>query len=462
MMPRRFSLVLTVFGAAALQAGEPSPSAVSMGANGPTPAPALSAPMAGGQAVDPALLRAYSTRVEAELKNDILPFWLQYTRDRQRGGFYGEISNDLVVKENAPRGALLTSRILWTFSAAYRQFQDPSCLEMARWAYDALAKFWDNEQGGLFWSITADGTPLDTHKRIYGQAFGIYALAEYHRATGDRAPLDRAIALYRAIESHSHDRAHRGYFEEFTREWKRSHPLWDGISAPGPKSQNTHLHVMEAYANLLRVWPDPELRGNLQDVVDLMLTRVLDPANHHLRLFLADDWTPRSDGISFGHDIEFSWLLLETAEVLGDHDLIARARTVALDVARATLAEGVDTDGGLLSEAGPKGLTNTDKEWWQQAEAATGFLNAYQLSGDPRFLQASLHSWDFIATHVVDPKHGEWYNLLARDGTVLSRDKVSLWKCPYHNGRTCMELLSRLDAILGAAGPAHSSDTPGR
>jgi mannobiose 2-epimerase len=192
-----------------------------------------------------------------------------------------------------------------------------------------------------------------------------------------------------------------------------------------------------------------------------MLTRILNPANHHLRLFLADDWTPRTDGISFGHDIEFSWLLPETAEVLGDSDLISRTRTVAVDVARATLAEGVDADGGLLSEAGPSGLTNTNKEWWQQAEAVTGFCNAYQLSGDPKFLQASMHAWDFIAAHVIDPTHGEWYNLLARDGTVLSRDKVSLWKCPYHDGRTCLEMLNRLAAIQGQATPARVADTPG-
>jgi mannobiose 2-epimerase len=464
MMPRRFLLVLTAFGVAALHAGEPAPSAAPQGANGPTPAPALSAQVAGGLSADPTLLHAYSARVEAELKNDILPFWLQHTRDRQRGGFYGEISNDLAVKKDAPRGALLTSRILWTFSAAYRRYQDPAYLEMARWAYDdLLARFWDQEQGGLFWSITADGKPLDTRKLIYGQAFGIYALSEYHRATGDRAPLDRAIALYRTVESRSHDHAHRGYFEDFTREWKRlSNSPRSLVSTLGPKSQNTHLHVMEAYANLLRVWPDPELRGNLHDLVDVMLTRILNPANHHLRLFLGDDWTPRSDGISYGHDIEFSWLLPETAEVLGDRDLIARTRTVAVEVAQATLAEGVDADGGLLSEAGPTGLTNTNKEWWQQAEAVTGFFNAYQLSGDSRFLQASMHGWDFIATHVVDQTHGEWYNLLARNGTVLSRDKVSLWKCPYHDGRACMELLSRLDAILGAAAPAPIPDTPGR
>ena len=256
----------------------------------PDPAPvALSPPQsADAPPVDPAVFRASLARIEAELRNDILPFWLKHTRDRKRGGFYGEITNDLTVKEDAPRGALLTSRILWTFSAAYRHYKDPAYLEMARWAYeDLLARFWDNEQGGLYWSIKADGGPDDTDKKIYGQAFGIYALAEYHRATGDRAALDHAIALYRTVESKSHDHAHRGYFEDFNREWKRqSGSFWGLFSPPGPKSQNTHLHVMEAYANLLRVWPDPGLRANLHDLVDVMMTRVLNPANHHLRLFL--------------------------------------------------------------------------------------------------------------------------------------------------------------------------------
>jgi cellobiose epimerase len=429
----------------------------------PAPSPvAVSSPQA--PEVPAADLAALRSRIEAELQHDILPFWLKYTRDRERGGFYGEIRNDLTIKKNAPRGALLTSRILWTFSAAYRQFHDPACLEMARWAYDdLLAKFWDQEQGGLFWSVTANGKPLDSRKVIYGQAFGIYALAEYHRATGDRAPLDRAIELYRLVESHAHDAAYGGYFEEFDREWKRlSYSKRSLVSPLGSKSQNTLLHVMEAYANLLRVWPDPGLRNNLNDLVKVMLTRVLNPTTHHLRLFLADDWTPRSDEISFGHDIEFSWLLLETAEVLGDHDLIAQTKTVAVEIARATLAEGVDADGALLSEAGPKGLTNTHKEWWQQAEAVTGFFNAYQLSGDPRFLQASRRSWDFIETHVIDRKYGEWYNLLNRDGKVLTNDKVSLWKCPYHDGRTCMEMVERLSLALSGSHPSeHPAAAPG-
>jgi mannobiose 2-epimerase len=445
------NLLIIAFALAATQglhaAAEPAAGAAP---TGPVPSSAaISLPQTPGlPAVDLAALRS---RIDAELHNDILPFWLKLTRDRERGGFYGAISNDLVINKDAPRGALLTSRILWTFSSAYRRYHDPACLEMARWAYDDLiSRFWDKEQGGLFWSVSANGKPLVTRKVVYGQAFGIYALAEYHRATGDRAALEHAIELYKTVEAHSHDAANGGYFEEYTQEWKRL-PNWrQRYVSPFSKSQNTLLHVMEAYANLLRVWPDPGLRTNLHDLTEVMLTRVLNPATHHLRLYLDDNWTPRSEEISFGHDIEFSWLVLEAAEVLGDRDLIARSKTVAVEVARATLAEGMDADGGMLSEAGPKGLTNTHKEWWQQAESVTGYFNAYQLSGSTQFLQASKHSWDFIDAHVIDHTHGEWYNLLARNGTVLSSDKVSLWKCPYHDGRCCMEMIERIDAVLSA------------
>jgi mannobiose 2-epimerase len=455
------SLLLAIAGVAELAAGEASPAAAPLGLTQPPSVPPLAAQVADGSPVDPALLRTYRARVETELKGDILPFWLQHAHDREHGGFWGQIDNDLRVRKRAPRGALLTSRILWTFSTAYRRYQDPACLEMAKWAYDDLVgRFWDNDNGGLFWSVTASGQPFETRKVIYGQAFGIYALAEYHRATGDRAPLDRAIALYRAIEVHAHDRINRGYFEEFTRDWKRLPNSRRSFVSPAPKSQNTLLHVMEAYTNLRRVWSDAELRANLRDLVDVMLTRVLDPTSRHLRLFLGEDWTPRSDTISFGHDIEFSWLLPETAEVLGDPDLIARTKALAVEIARATLIQGVDADGGVLELAGPKGLIDTSKEWWPQAEATVGFLNAYQQSGDVRFLRASLHSWDFIATRLIDRQHGEWFQMVNRDGTVRAwMPKVSLWKCPYHDGRACMQLIDRLDEILAVARPAGPSDT---
>lgn len=426
----------------------------------------LTPAMAGGPATRPApdaanvadrdgaALEAFASRAEAELRGDILPFWLQHARDRKRGGFFGEISNNLVVRKDASRGALLAARILWTFSAAYRRYHDPGYLEMARWAdADLETRFWDREHGGYVWRIAADGTPLDQSKQIYGQAFGIYALAEYYRGTGEKAALDRAIELYRLVEQHSHDRQFGGYLEAFTRDWKR--PPGRRLSALGPeypKSQNTHLHLMEAYTNLLRAWPDPELRGNLHAFVEVMLDRVLSPDHRHLRLFFDADWTPRSEVISFGHDIEASWLLTEAAEVLGDAELLARAKSVALTIARAVLAEGVDADGGLFNEAGPRGLTDTGKDWWPQAEAAVGFVNAYRLSGEPRFLAAAQHTWDFIDQRLIDHEHGEWSWGVTRDGAVRPRAvKAGFWKCPYHNGRACMELAERLRALAAAA-----------
>lgn len=395
-------------------------------------------------------LPALAARVETELRANILPFWLQHARDRERGGFHGEISNDLVVNQDAPRGALLTSRVLWAFSAAYRRYRDPAYLDMARWAYvDLTQRFWDDEFSGLYWSITADGKPLDTRKQIYGQVFGIYALAEFHRATGEAEALASARAIYRTIEQRARDHEHGGYFEAFDREWRRIDRAGRGVMGPNAgKSQNTHLHIMEAYTNLLRVWPDAELRRDLAQLVEVMLTKVLDPASHHLHLFLEDDWTPVSDGISYGHDIEFSWLLVETADVLGDTELIARVKPIAVAVARATDAEGVDPDGGVLNEADPRGVTDPAKDWWPQAEAVVGFTNAYQLSGDASFLRAAERSWKFIDAHLIDHERGEWFWGVSRDGKDLAaRPKVSLWKCPYHNSRACLEFIERLHAI---------------
>jgi len=405
--------------------------------------------------MDSATNQQYAARIETELRRNILPFWMQHAVDRARGTFFGSVTNDLVVDRQAPRGALLTARILWTYAAASRHYPDPEYRAMADFAYaDLIGRFLDREHGGLFWSIDADGAPLEPRKQIYGQAFGVYALTEYHRATGRREPLDQAIALYRLIEEHARDRHLGGYFEAYARDWQ---PIDDvrlsAVDLNEPKSQNTHLHVMEAYTNLLRVWPDAELRQRQADLLDVMLTRILDPATFHLGLFFSTDWQRRSDKISFGHDIEASWLLTEAAEVLGDPALIARILPVALQMAEVTLAQGVDADGALYNEAGPRGLTDTNKEWWPQAEAVVGFLNACQHGGDERFWRAALRVWDFIERRLVDRAHGEWFRGVTREGALLADQlKVGFWKCPYHNGRTGLEAVARLRALAAGHG----------
>ena len=392
----------------------------------------------------------YLARIETDLRRNILPFWMEHAVDPANGAFLGSLTNDLVPDPAAERGALLTSRILWTYSAAFRQYRDPAYLAMADRAHrDLINNFQDREHGGFWWSIGADGAVTRDRKQIYGQAFAIYALAEYHAATGRREPLDQAIAVFHLIEKYGRDIVHGGYLEAFDRTWS---PIADlrlsAVDQNDPKSQNTHLHVMEAYTTLLRNWPDGGLRTALIDLVEIMLTRIANPVTGHLGLFFATDWTLRSDRISYGHDIEAAWLLTEAAACLRDPALTDRTHALAVKIATATLTEGIDTDGGVYNEGGPAGLTNTNKEWWPQAEAVVGFINAYQLSGEGRFLRAATHAWDFIEDRLIDRQYGEWRRGVTRDGQPLAGElKVGFWKCPYHNGRTGLEAVRRLRAI---------------
>ncbi len=400
--------------------------------------------------MSPAQLKDYLRRIEGDLRGNILPFWMERVVNREGGSFFGSLANDLAVDRDAERGALLTSRILWTYSAAYARYRDPSYLAMADHAYgDLQAHFHDPKNGGYWWSVSADGTVLRDRKQIYGQAFAVYALSEYHAATGRREPLDLAIEAHRLIERHARARD-GGYLEAFGRSWE---PISDmrlsEVDLNEPKSQNTHLHVMEAYTRLLSVWPDTALRSALAEIVTIMLDRIVNPATGHLGLFFSEDWALRSQLISYGHDIEAAWLLTWAADVLGDAGLIGRIRPLAVKIAAVTLTEGVDTDGGVQNQGGPDGLTDTNKEWWPQAEAVVGFLNAYQLSGEERFLSAALRTWDFIEKRLIDRREGEWFRGVTRDGRVLGSElKVSFWKCPYHNGRTGLEATRRLREIL--------------
>jgi len=405
-------------------------------------------------------LQALATGAEKELRENILPFWLAHARAPERGGFHSFVGEDMKVRDDLPRGALLTTRILWTFSAAYRHFPDPSYLAMARSAYaDLTAHFIDQEYGGLFWEITPDGKPLDTHKQIYGEVFGIYALSEYYRATGDKGALDQAIAIYRLIEQHAHDSKNGGYFDTLDRKWERAAGQTANLLGEAPKSQNSHIHILEGFTSLLRSWPDPELKQRQRELIELTMTHIINPKTHHLILFMQDDWTPIGDEISYGHDIELSWLLVEAAEVLGDPDLITRAKQEALAIAAATAAEGIDQDGGVYSEGNPRGPTNMNKEWWEQAESVVGFFNAYRISGNPGDFAHAMNSWNFIQEKLVDRKNGDWHNTLRRDGSpiltftthsgkIISNAKLSVWKCPYHNSRCCLELIDRISELM--------------
>ena len=377
----------------------------------------------------------------------ILAYWSMYAPDEQYGGFHGQITDENEVIAQAPKGAVLNARILWTFSTAYLHQPKPELLALATRAYEYLTQYFlDREYGGVYWSVDYLGEPLDTKKQIYALAFAIYGLSEYYAASGHALALAQAQDLFRCIEAHSLDPEHGGYFEALVRDWT---PLADlrlsDKDANEKKTMNTHLHVLEAYTNLYRHWPDAHLRAQILALLEVFLVHIIDPATQHLHLFLDEQWVPKSTTISFGHDIEAAWLLLEAAEALGDEDGIDRLRQVAVDMAAAA-AEGLDFTGGLSYEFEPATHHwDREKHWWVQAEAMVGFLNAYHLSGKKVFYQQFEGIWAFTRRYILDYERGEWYWGATEALTpIAGEDKAGFWKCPYHNARACLEILGRL------------------
>lgn len=384
-----------------------------------------------------------------ELVGNILPFWMTYVVDRDNGGFYGAVTNDLQVINEIPRSAVLCARILWTYAVAYRKFSSPEYLSTAQWAYDYLTQvFWDHEYGGVYWQVNNKGDPVIDRKHHYAQAYAIYGFVEYHRATKEQNSLELAKTVFQLLEEHAFDAIFGGYIEGSSRDWGSLEDMrLSDKDLNCRKSMNTMLHILESYTNLIRVWDDSLLIGQHKALLEVFMDHIIDPKTDHFKLFFDDQWHSLSDHISYGHDIEGSWLLWEATEKHPDTKLIDRVRQSSIRLASSVLQEGFDEDGSLFFEASPDGIVDEGKEWWVQAEGVVGFYNAFQLSGQNRFASASRNLWSYILDKLIDRKHGDWYKRLSRDGIPDGdRFKAGPWECPYHHSRACLEMLDRLDS----------------
>lgn len=392
------------------------------------------------------ILSGMQQEMRTVLEDNILSFWADKMTDPVHGGFYGRITGTDKLEPQAVKGAVLNARILWTFSSAYRLLKKPGYLETATRAKRVIIdQFYDKEQGGIYWSLDYTGRPSDTKKQIYALGFAIYGLSEYHRATGDEEALDYAIRLFRSIEQYSFDAVKNGYCEALTRDWHEiSDMRLSDKDENERKTMNTHLHILEPYTNLYRVWKDDGLEKQLRNLILLFTDRILNQQTGHLELFFDDDWVSKYRIVSYGHDIEASWLIHEAALVLGDKTLLEKVEPLVEYIAAAA-DEGLTSEGSMIYETFPdKGITDRDCYWWVQAENVVGHINLYQHFDDEVALQKAFRCWEYIKKHLIDYQNGEWYWSVRADGTVnTADDKAGFWKCPYHNGRMCMEMLER-------------------
>ncbi len=381
------------------------------------------------------------SEIRRELTERILPFW-RGLRDDERGGYTGQVEFDLTRRPEAERGCILNSRILWFFSEAYLLLREPALLDEAKHAYEMLCKMLDREHGGLYWSMNADGTVADSTKHTYNQGFAIYALSAYYRAGGEQAALELARELFRLVEDKCFDG--EGYLEAFTAGWQPAGN--DKLSENGVeagRTMNTLLHVLEGYTGLYEAGKDPEVRERLFWIMNTWAEKVYNPRKCRQEVFFDLQYHTLIDLHSFGHDIETSWLADHTLEVLGDQVLTERLRPMLLSMADHTLRAAY-TEGNGFSNESENGRVDFTRVWWVQAEALVGFLNAYEHTHEQRYLDAVRSQWKYIREKIIDPREGsEWFWSVREDGTPIEKPIVEPWKCPYHNGRMCIEVLRR-------------------
>ncbi|MDB4581625.1 AGE family epimerase/isomerase [Draconibacterium sp.] len=407
----------------------------------------------------------YRNIFKNELHNNILNFWIRFGIEKEGDGFYGAADLKGNPAVDAPKSCVLNARILWTFAEAARNFSNKKYAEVARRAYRVLENhFKDKEHGGYFMSIDAKNQPLDTVKHTYAQAFVLYALSKYYELVPSPEVADKLSSYFVFLEEKTKDAENPGYFEAFTREWQlfSENRMADNNE---PRSMNTHLHILEAYAAYFKVSKNELAGKRLKELLELFIEKIIRSTGH-LGIFYDEQFNETEDSkaiCSFGHDIEASWLLWEAAEILNDNTILEKMRQLSIKMLDAVDRVGVDKDGGLFLESTRFGShVRTNKHWWPQAETLVAFMNGLEISLDSKYWEKLKLSWNFIDKHIIDHKNGEWFTKVNRLGVPYLVEpkndpspyyrndwKIDPWKAPYHNGRAMMELIKRIDKLTG-------------
>lgn len=382
----------------------------------------------------------------------IADWWAAHAVDHEQGGFYGEIKADNTPVNNASKGIILNARILWFFSEAAQEVDNSVYRACAARAYDyLLAHFIDKEHGGVYWELDATAVPINTKKQVYAQAFTIYALCAYYQLTHDKQALARALECFNLVEQHAIDHQNDGYLEAFTRDWGVIDDLrLSEKDLNYPKSQNTHLHILEAYTTLYQAHPAAEVKAALRYNIQMFDKYMIDRNTYHLRMFMDLEWKDFSPGYTYGHDIEASWLIAKALESLGDKAYTAELTPTLIKIAQVTVDEAIGEQGQVIDSYDfSTRRINADTVWWVQAEALVGFLYAYATTGEEQFYRAAQNCWSFIKTYQIDHQHGEWFWLSTLDErNTDAYYKIGFWKCPYHNGRAMMEAIRYLQKMV--------------
>lgn len=391
-------------------------------------------------------IKVFASDVRAHLTETIIPFW-KGLRDETYGGYYGWLGYDLKLDKKAVKGCILNSRILWFFSNAYLLLGEKNLLEEADHAWQFLRDYCvDRENGGVYWSLTYDGKPEDLTKHTYNQAFAIYALSSYYDASGDEEALELAQGLYHLIETKCKDEY--GYLEAFNVRFEPEDN--DKLSENGvmaEKTMNTLLHVFEAYTELYRVTKAPEVGENIRFMLDIIKEKVYNPKLGRQEVFFNRTWNSLIDLYSYGHDIETAWLVDRGLDVLDDAAYKKRIRPITKEITK-NIYDRAYIGHSLANEA-ENGVVDTTRVWWVQAEAVVGFLNGWQRNPEhSEYLEAAEDIWEYIKEYVVDHReNSEWFWAVSQDGKPFEKPIVEPWKCPYHNGRMCIEVIRRTQNV---------------